>query len=205
MLKRTIVTIAGTLFCAFNNVRATVVEFTNKSLWQTAAGSYTTIHFTELPNGTLVTNQYANLGVTFTDGSDYILVQPTTFLNDGAGLNGAFDSVSLAFASPMQSIAIDFPGSAEIDLYSQGQLIYASTDFGGSGLGHFAGLISDLSFDAARIFDPEGGVFIDDLHFGPPIPGPGALPVIATGLLAMSRRKGRLSAAPSLFCPRVQA
>jgi hypothetical protein len=182
---------AGTLMLCWpcSAALATVTEYTDKPQWESAAGSFTTIHFTELPDNSLVTGQYAPLGVTFTDGSDYVY-HSSSFIIDGAGLNGAINSVSLAFGNPMHSIAIDFPGLVLIRLFVQGQLTYTSSDFGGSGLGHFAGLISDAPFDAAQIFGPSGNVFIDDLHFGTPIPGPGMLSTIAlAALLAGPRRR----------------
>jgi hypothetical protein len=169
---------------------ATVVEYVNKAQWEAAAGAFSTIHFTELPDNTLVTTQYASLGVTFTDGSDYIY-HSSSFVIDGAGLNGALNSTYLAFGAPMASVAIDFPGGAKFELYSSGQLIYTSTHFGGSGVGHFAGLVSDVPFDAARVFDPEGGFFMDDLHFGPSVPAPGALSLLGPALFMAANRRRR--------------
>jgi len=76
-------------------------------------------------------------------------------------------------------------------LYNQGQLIYTSGIFGGGGVGWFGGLISTQPFDAAVIIDPLGYVFIDDLHFGPPIPGPGALALLGAAALFAQRRRKR--------------
>src|SRR5262245_3944366 len=67
---------------------AAVTEYTNKSSWQTAVGNnYTTIDFLGYPNTTFITNQYASLGVIFTDGNDSIWHTPS-YVIDGAGLQG---------------------------------------------------------------------------------------------------------------------
>ena len=165
-----------------------VVEYTNKPTWQGAAGNYSTITFTELPVNTLITNQYSNLGVLFTDNSDYIF-QNQAFVNDGYGLNGALDFTTLHFTQPMYSIAADFPGSLDFRLYYLGNLIFQSTHFGNGGPGWFAGLVSDNPFDKVVIFD--SGLFIDDLHFGPAIPAPGALALAAIAGAFSSRRRRR--------------
>ena len=89
----------------------------------------------------------------------------------------------------MYTIAADFPGRLIYHLYWQGQLFYSSSNFGGFGSGHFAGLISDQPFDKAFIVDPNGGLFIDDLHFGPAIPAPGALALAAIAGAFTSRRR----------------
>jgi hypothetical protein len=161
----------------------TVTTYTNKSSWQSAAGSWSTVTFTELPLDTLVTDQYADLGVTFTDGSDYTLYSPTSFPTDHVGLNGAFDTIDVAFSAPMTSIAVEFPGNVKFKLYSQGKLIYTSPMFGQFAAGNFGGLVTDTTFDSAEIYDPFGEVFIDNLHFGPPIPAPSALALLGAGVL----------------------
>lgn len=182
-----------TAFCIYFLSRAAtgaVTEYTNNVQWQNAAGAFTTITFTELPTDTLVTTQYAPLGVTFTDGSDYTMYTES-FVNDQHGLNGALDNISLSFSQPMQSIAVDYPGAVKFYLYFQGQLFYESTHFfvlGPSGTGGFAGLISEQPFDSVVIYD--SGVFIDDLHFGPAIPAPAALALMGLAA-AFARRRGR--------------
>jgi hypothetical protein len=77
----------------------------------------------------------------------------------------------------------------QIQLYWQGELTYTSSDFLHVGAGFFAGLISSEPFDAAILLDPMGAVFIDDLHFGPPIPAPGVMAMMT--LLACARTRKR--------------
>jgi hypothetical protein len=166
---------------------ASVTEFTSKTAWQSAAGVHTTITFLGWPHNTNITTQYSNLGITFTDGLDLVYFS-SGFLNDGVGLNGAFDTIAVAFNQPMNSIAIDFPGALRIRLYANGNPTYESTYFAPGGLGNFGGLVSTEPFDAALIFGSTS-VFIDDLHFGPPIPAPGALALIAMIVGALRGRR----------------
>jgi len=191
MSKKTfILNLALVLLCATNGAHATVTAFTDKHAWQAAAGSFATITFTEIPAGTFLDTQYANLGVVFTDGTDLVFLN-SMFINDGTGVRSVEDDlISVAFTQPMTAIAVDFPGAVTFRLYNQGQLIYTSGIFGSNGIGWFGGLISTQPFDAAVIIDPFEYVFIDDLFFGPPIPAPGALALLgAAGLLAPRHRR----------------
>src|SRR5687768_14203048 len=98
---------------ASRTTSASVTLFSNPSEWQTAAGSYSTITFTELPANAWITNQYSELGVLFTDGSDQVHANSSVY-SDGFGLNGAFDESTLEFASTISAIAFDFPGSFKL-------------------------------------------------------------------------------------------
>jgi MYXO-CTERM domain-containing protein len=52
--------------------------------------------------------------------------------------------------------------------------------------------VSPQPFDEIRITDPVGSqVSIDDLHFGPPIPAPGALGLFGFALLGAHRCRRR--------------
>lgn len=169
---------------------AAVLEFTDRAAWFAAAGQVTTIGFTDFPHGTHLTTQYDELGVLFTDGLDVVLCcDDHVFPNDGAGLNSV-GSTTLAFTTPQNSIAVDFPGDVQFRLFSGGALIYTSSPFGFGGIGNFAGLISSQAFDVALISCPVGGdAFIDDLHFG--VPAPGALWLLGAAAFAPPGRKRR--------------
>ena len=49
-----------------------VLEFTDKDEWIEAVGEFTTIDFTGYPKDTFIADQYAYLGILFTDGNDNI-------------------------------------------------------------------------------------------------------------------------------------
>jgi hypothetical protein len=167
-----------------------VEEYTSKSAWMNAAGEYTTLNFAGFPEYTVLTDQYSQVGVTFSDGID-LIVYDSGFLNDGAGLYGAIDSITVQFSQPINLVAVDFPGGVQMILYYQGNLVYESSYFGVQSYGNFAGLTSNEPFDSVVIWDIQSAVYIDDLHFGPPIPAPpvGALMAIGLGLQRGRRRQ----------------
>lgn len=167
---------------------AAVVEYEQRINWTNAVDHFTTVDFTGYPENTNITTQYQSQGVTFTDGLDLILFS-NGFINDGVGLNGALDSIHLAFSVEMHHIAVEFPGSMQILLLWRGQVTYTSTEIIHVGTGFFFGLVSDQPFDGAVILDPTGAVFIDDLHFGPPIAAPGALGMLAMSLCVIRDRR----------------
>jgi MYXO-CTERM domain-containing protein len=180
----------ASLLAAVSVARAEVVEFTDPDAWAAAAGPFTTIDFTGFPEGTPITDQYADLGVVFTGGLEHIDLS-SAFLNDGVGLVSAFADIQAEFAAPQFWIAVDFPGELQFELYSGGQLIYTSSAFDDI-MGHFAGLVSTEPFDRANIFDPTDDVVaIDDLHFGPPIPGSPAFALLGLAGLISRRRRDR--------------
>ena len=152
---------------------ADVQEFTDKDEWIDAVGAFTTIDFTGFPAGTWITDQYADFGILFTDGDDWIH-NTCSYVNDCWGLvgGGSNNQITLAFDTPQLWIGVDYPGAMKFELFSEGRLIYTSSDFGVNGTGHFAGLLSTSLFDGAVLSDwVDGFVSIDDLHFGAPAPG----------------------------------
>ena len=170
-------------------VLADIVEYEEKDEWEAAAGSWSTADFTGFPDNTPIDEQYADLGVHFVDGYDFVRLGDG-FLNDGAGLDGN-ELIDLVFDAPMYSIAADFPGLLIIDLYYENELFYSSNVFGVGGVGNFGGVVSTGPFDRAVLWK-EGtfpNVFADDLHFGPPIPAPSALCIVGAALLAARRRR----------------
>jgi hypothetical protein len=171
----------------------TVTTFENRAAWQTTIGDYTNITFQGFPEHTLISTQYAGLGVVFPDGND-VIEYHQLLLNDGIGLKSSdliYGTIHMSFAQPMYGVAVDFLGIVDIQLYSSGQLIYSSPTFSDVS-GPFAGLLSTVPFDAAVIRDPSDGVVvIDDLYFGPPIPAPSGFAIFALAPLIQRRRRSR--------------
>jgi hypothetical protein len=168
-----------------------VTEYTNRSAWEAAVGEFTTIGFNDLPADTFLTDQYAALGVLFTDGNDQIggpdyIVYP----QDGSGLRGN-GWIHLTFLQPRAWIAVDYPGFMTIDLFQGNQLLYSpETHFPGSGFGFFGGVVSTQTFDRVILRDwTDSATFIDDLHVG--VPSPSSLAVLASAVLCGRRRPRR--------------
>ena len=190
-LRKTIGLIAAAIVAWPGNGQALggfVEEFTDKDEWISAVGDFTTIDFTGFPGGTFITDQYADLGIVFTDGNDSIHFTPS-FINDSWGLDGN-GNISVSFDTPQAWIGVDFPGFLTIELFSAGKLIHTA-EFGFGGVGNFGGLVSSELFDAAVLMDvpAEFEAEIDDLHFG--VPAPGA--VFLFGLAALCARRRRRS------------
>ena len=168
---------------------AGVTEFTDRAEWETAVGQFATIDFTGFPQSTIITDQYQDLGVVFSDGNDSIFLS-NAFQNDGVGLRGgAFDDIELSFVTPQLWIAVNYPGNIQLELFRNNKLIHVSGVFSDI-LGDFAGLLSTEPFDVALISDPtDNAVFIDDLHFG--VPTPPTLALLAFAALIACRRRRR--------------
>ena len=162
-----------------------VAEFEDKGEWIAAVGPFTTIDFTGFPDGTFITDQYADLGVIFTDGDDTIQMSPS-HVNDGWGLRGN-GIITLAFDTPQAWIGVDFPGFLRITLFSAGKPIHTG-GFGFGGTGNFGGLLSSELFDEALLTDPgDSFAYIDDLHFG--VPAPPTLGLLGLAVLLAKRRR----------------
>ncbi len=169
-----------------------VTEFIDKDAWIAAVGTFMIVDFAGFPPGTFITEQYAGLGIHFTDGNDSIPpFGQFLFPNDGWGLDGN-GNINVSFDSPQLWIAVDYPGFMQFELFWQDQLVYTSSLFLPGGIGNFAGLLSNDLFDAARIIDPGGQAAIDDLHFG--VPSPGVIALLALGGLHHRRRRDSCSA-----------
>ena len=115
---------------------ADVTIFENREAWETSAGDFTTIGFTEYPTGTFLDEHYAHLGVHFVSVSLDVVLNTGSFEawpRDGAGIDGNSD-VHLIFDQPITHFAIDHPGGFFVDFYASGQLIYEGFS-GGSGTG----------------------------------------------------------------------
>jgi len=162
--------------------------------WQNDVEEFTTIDFTQYPPETVITNQYSNLGITFTEG-DEIITAGDVFM-DGSGLRD-FDSglpepdnIWMAFDESITAIAVDFPGIMQFELFQNGESVFVSDPYDDDA-GGFLGLVSDFSFDEVRIWNPMGSTHIDNLHFAPPIPAPGALGLFAFGSIVLKPRRRR--------------
>jgi len=194
--KGTTLTLIGTsLLATTSTAYAEFVEIDDIEEWQQVIDDETIITFASLLVGTIVTDQFADDGVVFTDGED-LVVPGANFPNDGRGLSGNTlenGLITMEFIEPIQAIAVDYPGAVQIEFWSDDELIYTSSEAGGQGAGHFFGVISDQPFDRVVLSDWfGGGVAIDDLHFST-IPGPGGAALLGIGALALTggRRRRR--------------
>jgi hypothetical protein len=165
---------------------ADVTLFSDGEQWRDAINhNYTTIDFTGGENGAFILNDYAHLGVTFSDNATYF--NTDGFPNDDWGMR-AVGGAYVTFDTPQQWIAVDQPGNITFELFYQGKSIYASPAMGWWP-GGFSGLVSSVAFDMV-VFGQEfeNIVNIDDLYFGA-VPAPGALGLLLIAGLAGPRRR----------------
>lgn len=187
---------AVALTCVSSTSDAAFVMFGGDGAgWFDAVPKHSTITFTEFPHNTPITNQYADLGVHFTDtdGNWTIATAPGTYPQDGMGLNGNI-LIELTFDQPMWAFASHFPGIAYFHFFSGEQLLFSSPLFG-SGVGIFAGFTSEVPFDRVQIhglppnpFGVPDKVFIDNFYFAA-IPSPAGLAVMMLAGLSTTRRR----------------
>jgi len=182
---------AAFLIASVTNVSAAnVQEFLDFDEWQNAAGDFTFIGFTEYPQGTILTDQYADLGITFPEANATVVESEFLFEDGHAlGVDGpsGFDNIWVEFEEPVTAIGATFPGFLQIELFYDGKAINIPDPWGGG----FLGLVSTEPFDSAILVDPLGSTFIDNLYFAPPIPSPGVLGGFAIAALCFHRRRRR--------------
>jgi hypothetical protein len=179
-----------TVLTLSSSARAEMSLLFDFAQWQSQAGSVTTIDFTGFPQFTIITNQYSDLGVIFTQGNDFVHNDPSQFPLDGWGLDGNNNStIAMTFTTPQYAFATHF-GSIQYQLFSNGQLIYQSPPMG-VGVSLFAGVISTVPFDSVVLFDPLDtiSVQIDNLYFAPGIPAPPAFMLLGAAGLCVHRRR----------------
>ncbi len=180
-------------FVVSSNATAGIIfSSTSKDEWSSYVNNkYTTIGFADVFQQ-IVTEQYADLGVHFTDADDYG-VSNSKFV-DGFGIKGHFmfgGSITVGFDSPQMWTAVNFLGHVKLEIFYEDVLVGTKSDLQTGIFNKFQGIVSDTQFNKLVISDWAGGLpFVDDLHFGGPIPAPGAIGIFGLAAIAGSRRRG---------------
>ncbi|MFO0961413.1 MAG: hypothetical protein U0625_00750 [Phycisphaerales bacterium] len=172
----------------------------NANQWFGGAGAYTSITFSEFPSGTLVTEQYAAMGVHFVDPAGSWIQATQGFLQDGWGLHG-LSSIDMRFDTPVCGLAVHYPGEVKAEFYSGDALVFSWQQWGGGEQSKFVGAFGDVAFDrvvfksalVAPPWMPPYSVNFDNLYFST-VPTPGAaLGVLGLLPIAERRRRNRRS------------
>ncbi|MGB2985563.1 MAG: PEP-CTERM sorting domain-containing protein [Phycisphaerae bacterium] len=181
------------------NASADVVTFTDLDAFLEAAGDVQEIDFETLPDGTpsvrftpiTLEFNYTDQGVTFSSplptlqinmlgGGDFYL----TTLTD----TGLRNWIIADFVTPACAVGIIFPGGTTLSGFDgDGQLI-ASVSGGGSGGGHFLGIVSDVPIVTATGDRGSSGDAWQSFFFAP-VPEPGTFLLVGAGAVALLRRR----------------
>jgi hypothetical protein len=167
---------------------ADVVIYEDRESWEAAAGpGVRDIGFDEVPSGTWLSDEYADLGVHFEPWAQVQHFPEIPF--DGAQLVG-FDDVHFHLDEPTNAVGAVTPGEVRFELYSQGELLFQSLvydPFPGEDYA-FIGLTSSFAFDEVRVTN-YSWVTIFDLALGAPIPAPASLGLLLLPAACARRRR----------------
>lgn len=187
---------------------AAPITFFDRATYLMAAGSQTEIDFDEFPPLTIITDQYAGLGVTFTDGNDALGVgvgnSPTD--DDNGGLMGALAvgpdmGITFILSEPRPSVGVSFGPTygflgSQVMFFSGGATVYTF-----DGQSAFVGIVSDdLPIDRVVIgpiaAGTEPAVFADLLFGDAPqepttVPEPASLLLLGSGVAALAAKRRR--------------
>ncbi len=183
----TLVMVMTLMFIDAKQVNAVITNYSSYNDYLAEVGSHEIITFTEVPVGTVLSNQYASQGVNFAQGDD-VVITSSSFDIDYVGVN-AYGRIELLFNTPQSHIGVDFPGAICIEIYDGSSLIGDSGNFGGSGHGFFGGIVSTELFNRAVLLDwNDDMAYIDNLHYES-VPEPATMSMLLMGSLILIRKR----------------
>jgi hypothetical protein len=174
---------------------AGVTIYTSLDAWQAASGPTSVATFSEFPQFTHITDQYAEtLGITVSSQSNgqFVSFNSTAYPTDGIGLSGTSGWMDITFTAPASAYFVQASSTFRLDLY-QGSVLVGTAGFfiqGSNGL-TYAGFTSDDWFDRVRLvsLSAGSGFGVDNIHFST-VPGPSALACMAIAA-SLGRRRCR--------------
>ncbi|MBU1698744.1 MAG: PEP-CTERM sorting domain-containing protein [Candidatus Eisenbacteria bacterium] len=195
--------------------------FEDMSLFMDSAGDLQHVDFTDLPDGTLLANQYQVLGLTFPQGDDYGYTDDR-FQLDEHGISGGGEdpsTIGFDFDEAIASFGIAFPGALQVEVFDYlGGLSLGSFVFGPNptltprvGAYPFGGIIAEAGQEFGYVevtawANNEADLLgrradVDDLFFSnltpdvPPVPEPATIGLTLLGLsvLSLSRKRRKNS------------
>lgn len=142
--------------------------FNEQQAWTDAVGESVFIGFGGFPAGTWITDQYAEQGVIFQGGGQF--VWPDHEVMDGWTLIGK-EEIDVQFSTPHRWIAVEYFGMLRIQLFREGQPVFTTNTIVAVYVPDFAGILLAGTFDRAVLTRPDGDARIDNLYFGTSKPG----------------------------------
>lgn len=171
---------------------ATVLDFT---------GPLTQLDFSGIASGTILTDQFADLGVTWTDGDT--LLETDFFFPDQVTIEGQADDNAgndesvISFALPQTAFAVQFSGDLAVQLFSGGEAVSGLVEIQETSvfptiIRSVAGIVSDTPFDSivlTRINAPTGEAFYQEVFVQNVVPAPGPLTAVGLATVLAARRR----------------
>jgi len=199
-MPRTVVLIVPILLLGAAT-RADVLTFENDYAgFVEAAGPLSEIDFETMPDGqpTEVTVEltedfnYDDEGVHFSAPYPYPFFagNPWTGLQLWVEQNGQDTWIIADLVAPATAVGAFFPGSTELCVFDSAGTEIACEFFSDPGEGNFIGMVSDVPIHSATFASGADIEAIDGFVFSP-VPEPGTLVLLASGLALTVRRKRR--------------
>ncbi len=173
---------------------ADLTTFTNFGLWQSQTPSYTNLGFTEFPQWTFITDQYADQGVVITAEAPPVVFFAGTFPIDNTGIFSQGSWIDFNFSEVQKSFAMHGVGAWKLEFYLGSQFLGATGVVSNPAQlpeQTFAGGVSSTGFDRVRLVDfTPNSLSVDNFYFST-IPGPSGLAAFGIALAVRSRRRRR--------------
>ena len=171
---------------------ADLTTFTNFGLWQSQTPSYTNLGFTEFPQWTYITDQYADQGVVITAEAPPVVLFLDTFPIDSTGIFSQGSWIDFNFSEVQKSFAMHGVGTWKLEFYLDGTFVGTTGWVPNAGQlpnQTFAGGMSSIGFDRVRLVDwSPPSLSVDNFYFSA-IPGPQGLAAFGIALAVRSRRR----------------
>ncbi len=187
------VTLVVTVECLMaSSASAAFTTFTSFGAWQATTPSYSTIDFGGFPQYTVLTDQYAEAGLTISSDSVAVVLFGAPFQLDGIGLHTEGSWIDFNFTTPQRSFSVLGLGLWKLEFFL-GETLIGSTPYSFPNLPNmtFGGAMSDTPFDRVRIKDfiGESVLDLDNIYFST-VPAPAGVLVLVLGVALRRRRRG---------------
>ncbi len=191
--------VLGLAVTAAGRVEAGVVTYTDIDAFLAAADDAREIDFETLPDGspsvsgTEITPEfnYTGQGVTFSSAAPplRILLTGELFYLTAGIASEPRNWIIADLVTPAWAVGVAFPGSTTLSVFDTKEHLLGSIDHGGSGVGFFAGIVSDEPIAFATADSGTSGEVIGSFLFTP-VPEPTTLVMVGvcTVILFLRRR-----------------
>ncbi len=203
IFRRSILSAVGILCVCITARAGPVTVFTDLVAFLEAAGDVQEIDFETLPDGSPSFSNaeitpdfnYTDQGVEFFSPEPWLFTtgNPVTGFNLKAGnihgSGGPRNWIIADLVEPALAVGILFSGSTRLSIFGAADhKLIATGDFGGGGLGLFAGFVSETPIGFATV---DGGIEVESINsfLFVPIPEPATFLLLASGSVILFRRR----------------